>query len=125
MSSARILRFKNKDKAIIRQDIAEQGAGRVQQISNTTRKQLQTILKAGEQESLGNAVIGRRIFESMNGSFSRYRAATIARTETHNAASYANHEVNKSLNIPNQIKRWVSVADLRTRPAHALQTAQR
>lgn len=118
----RVLR-NNKDDTqfeyLVKLYIAEQGAERVQAISGTTRKQLQLVLFTGEQESLGNAVIGRRIFDSMNGSFSRYRAATIARTETHNAASYANHEVNASLKIPNQIKRWVSVADLRTRPSHA------
>ena len=118
----RVLR-NNKDDTqfeyLVKLYIAQEGAGRVQSISNTTRKQLQLVLFTGEQEALGNAVIGRRIFDSMNGSFSRYRAATIARTETHNAASYANHEVNASLKIPNQIKRWVSVADLRTRPSHA------
>ena len=65
-----------------------------------------------------SADIGANIFERMRGSFSRIRAATIARTETHTAASYANHQVNASLNIPDQVKRWVSVADDRTRSFH-------
>ena len=42
----------------------------------------------------------------------------MARTETHSAASYANHQVNASLNIPNQMKRWVSVSDARSRATH-------
>ena len=54
----------------------------------------------------------------MDGSFSKLRSQTISRTETHSAASYANDRVNASLGIPNQIKRWVSVADARTRSWH-------
>ena len=40
---------------------------------------------AGEQEGLGNAVIAKNIREQMQGSFSRYRANTSVRTETHSA----------------------------------------
>ena len=62
--------------------------------------------------------IGKNIFDKMDGSFSKLRSQTISRTETHSAASYSNDRVNASLGIPNQIKRWVSVADARTRSWH-------
>jgi uncharacterized protein with gpF-like domain len=94
------------------------GAIRVTQISNTTMRQINRIIKAGELDGLGVSVIATNIFESMRGAFSKYRSATIARTETHTAASYANHAINASLNIPNQKKRWVAVADDRARQWH-------
>ena len=59
--------------------------------------------------------------------FSVFRAARIARTETHSAASHASHFYNKK--ISEQIgqtlkKRWVAVGDLRTRNSHALANGQ-
>ena len=117
----RVLRNRKQEtqfERLIQSYINTTGATRVVGISNTTVQQLQRIIAAGESEGLGVQVIARNIFESMRGSFSRYRAATIARTETHNAASYANHAVNESLGIPNQKKRWVATADARTRQTH-------
>ena len=117
----RILRYQKQDsqfEIIIREFIKLYGATRVTQISGTTLAQIQRIIRAGELEGLGVSVIATNIFESMRGSFSRIRSATIARTETHSAASYANHAVNASLKIPNQKKRWVSVSDARAREWH-------
>tara|TARA_R110001632_G_scaffold112351_1_gene223376 strand:+ start:129 stop:902 length:774 start_codon:yes stop_codon:yes gene_type:complete len=117
----RILRYQKQDsqfEVIIREFIKMYGATRVTQISGTTLAQIQRIISAGELEGLGVSTIATNIFESMRGSFSRIRSATIARTETHSAASYANHAVNASLKIPNQKKRWVSVSDLRAREWH-------
>ena len=117
----RILRYQKQDsqfEIIIREFIKLYGATRVTQISGTTLAQIQRIIRAGELEGLGVSVIATNIFESMRGSFSRIRSATIARTETHSAASYANHAVNASLKIPNQKKRWVSVSDDRARQWH-------
>ncbi len=118
----RILRYRKQEsqfEQLIKLFMLDIGAQRISQISNTTRKAIISIIVAGEKEGLGVTVIGRDIFERMRGSFSRIRSATIARTETHTAASYANHQVNASLNIPDQVKRWVSVADDRTRSFHA------
>ena len=57
----------------------------------------------------------------------RSRAALIARTETHNAASYANHayhsQVRNDLGLT-MVKRWVSTGDTRTRPTHASANGQ-
>ncbi len=103
---------------IIKEYFRLYGAIRVTQISDTTMKQLSAIISAGLAEGLGVSVIAGNIFESMRGSFTKYRAATIARTETHSAASFANHTVNASLNIPEQKKRWVAVSDERARSWH-------
>lgn len=58
----------------------------------------------------------------------RSRAATIARTETHGAASHANHQyylqAQKDLGITME-KRWLATGDERTRPAHAAANGQR
>lgn len=118
----RILRNQKQEpqfESIIRNYIRDFGAIRVTQITNTTMKQIRSIISQGAKDGEGVDVIGKNIRNSMNGAFSRYRANTIARTETHSAASYGNHAVNASLNIPNQKKRWVAVADLRTRSTHA------
>ena len=117
----RILRQRKAEsqfESLIQQYITQFGAVRVTQVSNTTMQQIRRVILAGEKEGLGNAVIARNIFESQRGTFSKFRSATIARTETHSAASYANHEVNASLKIPNQKKRWVATADARTRSTH-------
>ncbi len=118
----RVLRHQKADsqfEALIQQYISQYGAVRVTQISNTTMNQIRSVIKSGEADGLGVSVIGKNIYESQRGSFSKFRSATIARTETHSAASYANHEVNAGLKIPNQKKRWVATADLRSRPTHA------
>lgn len=58
---------------------------------------------------------------------SRNRAALIARTETHNAASFANHTYHKQVQTDlglKMVKRWVSTNDARTRPAHSTANGQ-
>lgn len=117
----RIIRDRKEDtqfEFLVREYLRVNGGTRITQISETTRKQIMSVISVADEDGLGVQVTGKRIFDSMNGSFSRYRAATIARTETHSAASFANDQVNRSLNIPNQLKRWVSVADARTRATH-------
>jgi len=103
---------------IIKEYFRLYGAIRVTQISDTTMRQLSAIISAGLADGLSVSVIAANIFDSMRGSFTKYRAATIARTETHSAASFANHAVNASLKIPDQKKRWVAVADDRARSWH-------
>ena len=118
----RILRQRKAEsefEVLIQQYVTEIGSTRITQISNTTMNQIRRVILAGEKEALGVQAIADSIFESQRGTFSKYRSATIARTETHGAASYANHAVNASLEIPNQKKRWVATADLRTRSTHA------
>ena len=57
----------------------------------------------------------------------RRRAAAIARTETHNAASFAHHEYHKVVSNEYDIrmmKKWAATNDLRTRSAHSTVNGQ-
>jgi len=58
---------------------------------------------------------------------SRSRAALIARTETHNAASFANHSYHQTVQSDlgiKMMKKWVATNDGRTRPTHASANGQ-
>ncbi len=96
------------------------GVLRVTQISDTTLRIIRKIIADKTKEGLSLSAIASAIEDSMNGSFSKYRAATIARTETHSASTFANHEATKSLELPNQRKIWLATNDARTREAHRL-----
>ena len=57
----------------------------------------------------------------------RSRARLIARTETHNAASFANHAYHKTIENDTgakMLKQWVATNDSRTRSAHASANGQ-
>ena len=103
----------------------EQFAGeKIRGITATTGRQILQAIKDGENDGEGVDKIAKRIREKTSGSIGKARAATIARTETHAAASYATHTATKELNLPAQKKRWVSVSDGRTRDHHAAANGQ-
>jgi|MDSY01.1.fsa_nt_gb uncharacterized protein with gpF-like domain len=89
-------------------------------ISISVARKVAQIIEEGREEGLSLNQLARRITEKVL-PISRSRAALIARTETHNAASFANHNyhdtLRKDLGV-NMMKRWVSTADERTRSAH-------
>ena len=101
-------------KEYSRENVAE----KVTMISNTQRNRIKRIVEKNVSEGMGVIPLANEIRKDSNSSFTRYRAATIARTETHNAASYANHRVAQSFNLPNQQKRWVTTLDARSRSDH-------
>tara|TARA_Y100000114_G_scaffold146700_1_gene157672 strand:+ start:16 stop:1992 length:1977 start_codon:yes stop_codon:yes gene_type:complete len=96
------------------------GANHITDIDATTRKQLQRVISQAQKEGLGVAQTARQIEERFQPRFTRARSATIARTETHSAASFANHEMGKELQSSGvQLKKqWVATSDERTRIAH-------
>lgn len=100
------------------------GAKAVTGVAVTTQYLIRFAIQAGEKEGLGVDKTAKLITEKTSGAIGRSRAVTIARTETHAAASYATDEATKQLNLPNQKKRWVSVGDGRTRPSHAAANGQ-
>lgn len=103
----------------------EQFAGeKIRGITATTGRQILQAIKSGENEGEGVDAIAKLIKQKTGGAVGRARAATIARTETHAAASYATHTATKELNLPAQRKRWVSVSDGRTRDHHAAANGQ-
>ena len=109
----------------IYQDYVRQvGATRVVAIQNSTRNIIKRVINANIDE--GVEVIGKKIRDQGKpfNSFNRYRSNTIARTETHNAASYANHKVVESLDIPDVQKRWTTTLDPRSRATHVQANGQ-
>jgi hypothetical protein len=94
------------------------GAENVQQVSDTTIKRIRAAILEAFALELATEDIAKMIRESVGGSIGRYRSRLIARTETHTAASYANHQIALEADIPEMKKRWVSANDARTRPHH-------
>jgi len=86
-------------------------------IARTTFDQIMREIERGVEAGDNPEAIGRRITERTGGAVGRARASTIARTESHSAAGFANNQVARSLNTPLK-KRWVSTNDDRTRSAH-------
>jgi len=90
-------------------------------ISRRLATQIDRVIQNGRAEGLTLDQIARRV-ERIMGPSIYARANLIARTETHSAASYANHQyyqaVSEQIDIQMK-KRWVSVSDNRTRSAHA------
>lgn len=87
-------------------------------INQTTRKHISKIVTVNLAENLGVAQIAKEIRKEGDSRFTRLRSATIARTETHNASSFANHRIAQSMNIPDQKKQWVATLDNRSRDTH-------
>tara|TARA_R100000655_G_scaffold108946_3_gene162111 strand:- start:3536 stop:4309 length:774 start_codon:yes stop_codon:yes gene_type:complete len=96
--------------------IAEVTANKVADISQTTRKQLRQAIKKGIADGLSIPQIAKLIRQ--NRSFAPYRATMIARTETHSAMNYANHEISGKLGLNRPVKEWNSALDDRTRAWH-------
>lgn len=114
----------NRFETLVQQFIARRGANRVRQIDTTTKVRIRKLVYQGREQGQGPGPLGKTIYDDMAGAFGRNRAATIARTETHNAASYASHEVVKELGIPNMRKQWCASSDDRTRGGHSLANGQ-
>ena len=103
--------------------IRTQGAERVTEISVTTQRIIQNTIEANS--TAGVDVIARAIRDRFEPRFSRARATTIARTEIHNASSYATHEQQKSFAVPEMQKQWMANTDGRTRGTHAAASGKR
>lgn len=109
-------------QTLIAQWIAEYGLEEsvlVQQVSETTIEDINRAIAAGVAAGEGQETIRRRIQDVR--ALSNFRAATIARTEVHNAASFANIETIRNLNKETGLvtyKQWVAIEDSRTRSGH-------
>ena len=101
---------------IVASYIADVTANKVADISQTTRKQIKQAIKVGIADGLSIPEISEKI--RRNRSFAPYRATMIARTETHSAMNYGNHEISKSLDFDKPVKSWGSALDDRTRGWH-------
>jgi uncharacterized protein with gpF-like domain len=86
---------------------------------------VQKIISKGRVEGLTLTQIAKNITKTTP--IARRRAAAIARTETHNAASFAQHQYHKTVGDEYDIrmmKRWAATNDLRTRSAHSAVNGQ-
>lgn len=86
-------------------------------LSETTMLALRGLIEAGELEGLSAGAIARLIRKNTP-AISRTRSVTIARTETHNAATFAGQEAARTTGLPMN-KRWLAHLGPRTRDSHA------
>lgn len=111
-------------QSLVERYYAANGAAKVVGVTETTRNIIRRSIEIAEREALGVDATAKLIKERTGGAIGRARAATIARTETHAASSWATDTATRELNLPNQKKRWVAVSDARTRSGHAAANGQ-
>ena len=96
-------------------------------IPTTIANRINKLLIDAREENLTLAQSAKKIRDTII-PLSRARAAMIARTEVHNAASFASHNyhntVRNDLGI-NMFKQWVATNDARTRSTHSEANGQR
>ena len=103
-------------EGIYKQFMQNIGGTRITEISDTTRKIInKTIL---DNQSAGVSEISKAINEKMSPRFTKARASTIARTETHTASSFAIQRQAENFEEPNMRKRWIASNDDRSRGTH-------
>jgi len=95
-------------------------------ISVRMANRISKIIEQGRLDNLTLPQIAKLVSEKFL-PISRARAALIARTETHSAASFANHSYHKTVQEDlgmKMLKKWVATNDARTRPTHAAASGQ-
>lgn len=100
-------------------------AQKVTAISQTTRRQIIDAISEGESQSLGVDATARLIRERTGGTIASLRAAIIARTETHAAATFGGDAAVDATGIQNIKREWMAVEDGRTRESHRAADGQR
>ena len=94
-------------------------------VPNQVAISIQNQIQEGRSNNLTLDQISRNI--TATNKIGRSRSALIARTETHNAASFANHQYHKTASKDygiEMVKRWAATGDLRTRSAHSAANGQ-
>lgn len=90
---------------------------RIQRVTETTRRQIVNAVDSGYRSGATLPEVASSI-RSLIPALARFRADTIARTETHGAASYGSQEAAKETGLPLR-KEWLAAQDERTRESHA------
>ena len=98
--------------------LAAKAGSRITGISVANTEMIGRIILSMVTEGRSVEDIAREIQQRAS-ELSKGRAATIARTETHNAALAAIFETATYRRIPVRTKQWWAVMDEKTRPAHA------
>lgn len=106
---------------IFRQWFTLFGASRAKEIGQTTQDDIRRVLIASQdQDQEAEVPVIKRILRARG--LSAWRSATIARTETHQAAMYASKSTATAIQTETGLqllKQWIPVQDGRTRDAHA------
>lgn len=100
--------------------MANFGANRARLTSETTRDDVQRVLLLAQDEGLDNREIVKKLLGVKE--LSRFRAETIARTESHNAAIFASERSAEKIQSDagvTLLKFWSPKLDERTRISHA------
>lgn len=120
IKSRRIERKADTFDRLVAEWIAREALRKATLIANTDRDEVMEAISGGLGEGLGTEEIARNIRRVSQ--LTPYRAATIARTETHAAATFGSiesvREAEQELGIK-MLKRWLPTLDARTRDAHA------
>jgi hypothetical protein len=107
--------------------ISTVGADRVVKIQETTKNILRSAILAGREEGEGQDAIAKRIVDKISGAgrlTAQARARIIARTETHNAQTFASDKAAESTGLTLDHE-WLSNDDERTRTPHRVVDGQR
>ena len=95
-------------------------------ITQRMADRISKIIETGRSDNLTLPQIAKLVSDKFL-PISRSRAALIARTETHSAASFANHSyhaiVEQDLGVK-MLKKWVATNDIRTRSSHSSANGQ-
>lgn len=106
-------------EALVTEWTAREALRKAQMIADTDRDDVLDAINTGLSEGLGTEEIGRRIRKVTQ--MTPYRAATVARTETHAAATFGSIETvrqaERELGVV-MMKEWLATKDDRTRPEH-------
>lgn len=95
---------------------------RIQQVTETTRRQIVGAVDRGYRDGSTLPEVASSI-RGIIPAIARYRADTIARTETHGAANYGSNEAAKLTGLPLR-REWLAAEDERTRETHAAADGQ-
>ncbi len=106
-------------EALVAEWISREALRKATLIADTDRDDVLDAINGGLNEGLGTEEIGRRIRKVAQ--MTPYRAATVARTETHAAATFGSIETvrqaERELGVV-MVKEWLATKDNRTRPEH-------
>lgn len=100
---------------LLKEFITVRIAGRITEVTSTTRKRIAKLIEQGIEEGLGARDVARNIRKDRG--YNRNRSLAIARTETVTAANQGRYMA--ALSSPYvQEKKWLPTQDARTRQSH-------
>jgi len=97
--------------------LEREAATRIHGIAQSTADEIRDIVVAGVRDGKSHDQIGRELYAAIP-DLTRKRAATIARTETHSAATSAIYETMKFKRVPIKTKTWWTARDKDVRASH-------